>query len=106
MKLSPEEISKRREASFIQNEKRIKLIERAMSASADGDMVQYEALCQEISDMNPPECEHQRSWTKECEECDDIDIQCFPENFVACSICNKLVDVDEPDDNGKCFNCD
>ena len=106
MKLSAEEIAQRRAKFFIESDEKKKLIEKAMSASADGDNDQWISLTQQLSDINPIECEHQRSWNKECEECDDIHIQCFPEYFVACMTCGKLVDIDEPDDNGKCFNCD
>ena len=102
--MSPEEITKRREAYNALCEKRMRLIESSVSASNSGDKELAKKYYDEMMALDPEYCEHDRSWASNCSACDAIHMECFPEYFGKCMSCEEFVDKDELR-NDKCIDC-
>lgn len=106
MKLSREEIDRRRQEHFVNVETGAKLIERIFGVNRSVDPNEYQKILKEYQDSFPLVCEHEKSMVESCLACDDIFKQCFPENCFKCDMCQSLfVNEEEVDEHGTCDEC-
>lgn len=102
--MSPEEIAQRRADMEALNEKRARLFEEAIAARSSGNTELFDAKWLEMRRLDPPYCEHDRSWASTCYLCEQIHMECFPEHYGQCSECKDFFDKDELVIN-KCDEC-
>jgi hypothetical protein len=89
--MTPEEITKRRADKEAIDNKRSELLFKLIDASKEEDKTISQKLLEELIALDPPYCEHGRSSVSTCHACDEIDKECFPENYMKCLKCNELV---------------
>lgn len=106
MKLSPEEIERRRHDHFQNAEKGMRLIEKMFGVNRSVDPSAYDKLLEEYQKSLPILCEHDKSMYDTCMACDEIFKQCFPENCFKCDFCQSLfLDEEEITEGGICGDC-
>lgn len=106
MKLSPEEIERRRHEHFKKSAAGADLIEKTFGVNRSIDPNKYQDLLREYQDSFPLVCEHEKSMVEDCMACDEIFKQCFPENCFKCEFCQTLyVNEEEVNEWGICDEC-
>lgn len=80
------------------------IFDQIQLAIKNNDMANVFLYSQKLANNIPSNCEHGISITFHCKQCDDLDYKLYPENYINCSVCGALSNVNFII-NGRCVDC-